>query len=332
MKAKIFYIAGDQDRIFKDLVHLLRNVYENIQVVGYPIDKNIDKNTWDKEVHSYCEQFIRLLRKSILTINDFSIVIKRKTDTENWFYLGYEYNKFESLFLKYLELYNDKLVSIFPSVAILNRMVILPKSISELFAKEKFRDPKFDYLIKPFELQGVKLIDFNYRNPEDIKDHFVDIHHQLKNEIKQYFARYYQQIAVPRPNLGKLFELLDIDRSYYLLNQKEFDTQNINFIIETDSSSLKKDRKSKVRLKIINRCTGIELNTIHLELKGPSECLAEPISKNIVFDETDASCHIEFDIKPITGPYLPIELKFTPAEATQNINFFPIPYILNVET
>jgi|WetSurMetagenome_2_1015567.scaffolds.fasta_scaffold133918_2 hypothetical protein len=331
MKAKVFYIAGDQDKIFKDLAHLLRNVYENIQVVGYPIDKNVGRTTWNKELHANCEEYVRLLRKAVLTINDFSIVLKQRQDPANWFYLGYEYNKSESLFTKYLELYNDKIVSIFPSVAILNRMIILPKGISDLFAKEKFRDAKFDYLFKPFELQGVRLIDFEYKNPEEIKDHFIDIHNQLKNEIKQYFARYNQQVSVPKPDLGRLFELLDIDSSYFLLNKKEFETQNINFDIVTKSSSLRVNSKSKVKLRIENKSHGIKINSVNLELTGPKDCLNAPISKSIVFDKTTHSCEVEFEIKPITSPWLPIELKFTPAEPVQNVNFFPIPHILNVE-
>src|SRR6185503_5860664 len=155
MKALIFYLEG-QDALFQKIRSLLRQeIFKDIQVDPVEIDRKYGHYS-SREMHDRCRTYLRLLRTSLLATGAFEIVAHNDSQT-HWSYFGASAEFGTYCF----ELTHKRMTSLFPAVAIADRIVMLP----EAFTHGTSVHPRsFLWLPQPLEARGVELVDYGIQS------------------------------------------------------------------------------------------------------------------------------------------------------------------------
>jgi hypothetical protein len=338
MKAKIFYIKDDnaQKEIVEDLKEYLRDIlYGNMDIETHAIPANYNYGS-EESAHQAMDTYIRLLRASMLKLNDFHVKIENSSG--NWCYLGGEHSEYSSLYTNNITLKENQVKAMFPALSLMNRMVLLPEGIDELF--NDLHKDNFNFLFKPLDLEGISLIDFE--NRIRVSNMLTHLKNKLELEIAKYCNRYMELKNSPYPDYNVLSKLLNVKERYLtglekiILNQKSNSESLINYIKITPkvlNDSVKYKETSTVRLEF-NKETEIPIDEVYIEIRAPFQTIENNIVKtSMKFSlETSETKIIEFPLTAQAKPFCPIEVRFRFNELVFGNNPipFPIPLIINV--
>lgn len=174
MKAEIFYLEN-QSEIVKKISHLLKEkIYPGLNVVLYQVDNQPE----GKGLNDIAARFQKLMRASI---KPESRPEKRvELTTEVW--KGYDERLYIRIyyFWNYTTSFNgNELVSFFPSVAVHDRMFMIPTEINKLLRSE---GEEVEFLI-PVEMGGAIKID--YEDWSSIQAGVVEVAQHVYDEFRQ---------------------------------------------------------------------------------------------------------------------------------------------------
>lgn len=308
MNAQIFYLPSQRDLIYEVQALLREHLYQNVQVDHFEV---LDSDRYT------ARKYLTLLRASMIKSDDFRIGIE-EADQYVW-YLGYE----EDTNWKSLKLRRSSMSSIFPAIAVMDRMVMLPRGIYDAF------DTTIPFFPKPLDLQGVLLLDFNDRRA--IAEAVRQVGAQIKVDVAKLCKRYTFIKRIIQPDFEELAQLLHIDKGYLARNKTEMFAASVKLTPRIVSGPAQLGRSTLVSLEITNESDDA-LGEVQTQVKAPGGSLKTPVVREYLdFSVGQPPVQkIQFEITPRTSPYCPLEVLFEPNEPSQTYTPFPIPIILDV--
>ena len=317
MKAQLFFLTG-QERLRDEIASLLReHIYRDLQVDLQAIGDNYSKASTDEE-HRVFKSYLYLLKASMVKVGDFKIIV---ADSEgNWVYVYLE-EKSE----QYLRLAQSSLTSVFPAVAIMDRMVLVPQGIHSAFDYSS----EFSFLTKPLDQQGVLLVDF--QDSKAIREGIQKVGVQLKAEIAQLCRQHMFVNKILHPDLDDLARLLKIDKRFLEQYRDQIFVSSVKLIPRIVSGPVLLEKRSRVVLEIHNESEEA-LERVRVQVRAPAGTLMKAsVAEYLDFSVGKANTQkIQFEVFPHARPYCPLEVMFMLDEASQKYVSFPIPVILSV--
>jgi hypothetical protein len=323
MKAQIFGLNSQQE-LCRTIEYLLRdNVFRHIDLQRLTISDNYSRASSTEE-HKACMAYIRLLKACMIKVEDFRIVVS--DDRGNWCYMGGYYGEVGSKAARDLKIFHDSMTSVFPAVAIMGRLVMVPTNIHEAF--EESRD--FPWFLTPLDLRGVALVDFQY--PDLISEGVRQVSGQLKTEVVKLCRRYMLARRILKPDFKHLAKLLEIDELYLGQHQNEMRDPVTRLTPKIVSGPAQLGRKSLVVLEIRDESER-EVERVHVQIRGPYNTLKHPVAETLDFSVAGGRVRrLQFEVFPKASPYCPLEVLFDVDETAQMYGAFPIPMILDVSS
>jgi hypothetical protein len=316
MKAQIFYLAGKQKALSGEIAALLRRiVYGDLTVEELAVPDR-DPEGADEDARWAAQTYVDLLKSSMVKVNDFTISVE---DPEGppW-YMGYEGPT--AVILK-----KESLTSILPAVAVMGRMVMLPKGIQEALDCPT----GFSCFPKPLDVQGVTLVDF--RDAQSRLNAVQQVEAQVSSEIVSLCRRYMFMNKIRQPEFDDgLAEMIGVEKNYLELHRDEILEVSVELEPKVVSGPVRLGQQSRVVLEV-RKPPEKALGQVSVQVTGPSDTMAEPKVCHLDFSAGDADARqIEFDVTAWAHPFCPLEVIFEPSEATDACPPFPIPVILDV--
>ena len=325
MIAKIFSLESQKDSCDEIESLLRRYVFEGIQVQRLSISDDYKEESESLEgIH--CHWYLNLLKASMIKVDDFTIVVE--DGQGNWWYWGSEGYGYGGHLngAKFLKILRDSMSSVFPAVAIMDRMVMVPQGIHEAFDKSR----EFSWFLKPLELGGVLLVDF--QNPESVLDGARQIGMRLKEEIGKLCARHMLARKIPRRDFDDLATLLNVNKKYLEQHQEEIFVSAVKLTPRIVSGPAPLESSSRVILEIQNESKNV-LERVHVRVRAPFGVLKAPVVETLDFHVGEAGTRrIQFEVVPKASPYCPLEVFFALSEMNHVYSPFPIPVILDVSS
>ena len=327
MNAQVFYLKNqEQESLCNEIVFLLKkDVFENesIYIDRCPISENYSKASPSPE-HELCSTYVKLLKASMITMtDDFPIVVS--DNDGNWCYMGGALSgsgKLEGAI--FLQLFHKSMALAFPAVAIMDRMIMLPKGIHEALSGGNFQ-----WLLKPLEVGGAILVDF--RDPVSRGEGARLLGSRLQTEIGKLCRRHMLANKSSRPDFEKLAELLKIDKKYFEQHQNEILASMVMLTPKIVSGSAQLAKSSLVTLDIQNE-SGTVLEGVRVLVRVPGK-LEPVVKKTFNFPaHGEGTQRIEFPVSPKALPFCPLEVRFEISEASQAYVPFSIPLLLEVSS
>ncbi|MBV8818768.1 MAG: hypothetical protein JO022_10465, partial [Acidobacteriaceae bacterium] len=237
MTAQIFCLRS-QKAIARKVESLLRkHVYADIEVDLKEISD--DYNTWsDYKEHEHCRLFLKLFKASMLRVDDFAIVVS--DGRGRWYYMGGRYENEPLL----LELLQSAMPSVFPAVAIMNRMMMMPYAVGDAFEKTRV----FPWFVKPRDLEGLVLTDFQHADSVEDAVRQVDI--QLRADIAKLSKRHALLRKIEAPDFVELGQLLKISTDYLEAHREQLAAPWARLTCEIASAAVRVGVESEVVLRV----------------------------------------------------------------------------------
>jgi hypothetical protein len=335
MKAQIFFLKS-QDDYRKEIEPLLRRyVFEDIGVERLMIGDDYCQASpaWE---HKNCLLYVELLKASMIKVDNFDVVVG--DDRGNWCYMGgghwlgheegYSYSSYlgsaRGWAASYLKLFQNSLNSIFPAIAVMDRMVMVPHGIHEAF--EKSRD--FSWFLKPLDLNGVLLVDFEAA--ESVRESVQQTGLWVKREIAKLCRRHMSARRIRKADFRELGALLSVDEKYLEQQEGNIFAPAIQLTPRIVSGTAQLERTSQVAVEIQN-CSELTLERVRVQVKGPRGVLRAPVVNILDLPAgVLGSRTIQFEVFANAYPYCPLEVLFELNEISETYTTFPIPLILEV--
>lgn len=323
MKAKIFYInSQEQLSICKKIETALKEIlYKSIYIERIQIPSDYFANSSYIE-HNFFEDYQQLLKRAMLKPSDFTIIIEK--DDGGWSYSGYGHSGKNAPFYNFLNINQSYLPRIFPAVAILDRLMLLPYGMNDVFEAHPDR---FKWLLRPYDSQGVLLIDFSDEN--QIFESIKWVTSKTKKEIENYFSRQMLMRRYPQPDFDELSYLLGVETNFLREVESEIKVNLAEISASVTTPPIPVGKTSKVKITINKKSESFE-GSIYMRIKAPSSIMKNSVKKTFYFERGTFNVDIEFDITPNTYPYLPIEILFGGNEMTKDVYPLKIPAIIEV--
>jgi hypothetical protein len=318
MNAQIFCLKS-QKKIAEEIETLLkRHIFEEIRVIRFEISDDYCRNAGRPD-HEYCRLFLKLFKASMIKVDDFAILVA--DGRGRWYYMGGSYK--DEPFL--LELFQHSMSSVFPAVAIMNRMVILPHNVGSAFEKSRV----FPWFVKPRDLEGAVLTDFQH--PDSLAEGVRQIGIQLKTDIAKLCKRHMLVRKIKTPDLTELGLLLDVDPRYLELHRADIVAPGANLTARVVSGPVPVGKPSRVRLEVYYESEN-PLPLVFVTINAPSGTLKSQVGATLSFPAgTTEPRTIEFQVIPKTRPYCPLEVLFGLDDKYPASASFPFPLVLDVE-
>jgi hypothetical protein len=293
---------------------LRQNLYDDIEVLTYPMADS------DRES---AQAYLKLLRASLIKADDFRIAVEESN--KQFWYLGDEP---ASWYRAALKLPREKMSALFPAVAVLDRMVMLPQDFQRAFDSSV----EVSFFPKPLDLQGVLLVDF--KDERAVSEAVRQVGAEIKAEIAKLCRRYMfvNDLTNERPDFYELSVMLKVDQRFLEQDHGEIFRHSVKLTPRIVSGPARLLRKSKVILEIQNESED-EIGGVTIQVRAPSDSLKSAISEYMDFSPGKPSTQkIQFEVTPSALPYCPLEVRFLPNEVNLNLKYtpFPIPAILDV--
>jgi hypothetical protein len=317
MKAHIFSLRSQQ-KIAGEIETLLKeHIFDEISVLRFEISDDYCRNPGAHD-HEHCRLFLKFFKASMIRVDDFAILV---TDGRGrWYYMGGTYQNEPYL----IELFQRSMASVFPAVAVMNRMVILPHDIASAFEKSRV----FPWFVKPRDVEGAVLIDFRHRDGlvEGIRQ--IDI--QLRRDIAKLCKRHMLMRRIKNPDFTDLGLLLEVNPNYLERHRSEIVAPSANVAAKLLSGPVQMGKPSKVRLEISYDYQE-PLPLVFVKVNAPPETLRSPVARAMAFSSGQAEPKtIEFEVIARTKPYCPLEVLFGLDEEYRSSMSFPFPVVLDV--
>jgi hypothetical protein len=321
MKAKIFYL-NQQQNLFGEIARLLKQyVYADIDVLPQNINDMYPDILMNDQELFITQSYANLLMASMVKVDDFKVYVEDRYG--HWWYMGHlgGYVGYEDHVLR---IARDSIASLFPAVALMDRMVLLPQGIYEAFDKSR----RFSYFPKPLDLQGVLLVDF--RDHRAIEEAVRQVGAHLKIEIAKLCRRYMAVNRILQPDFDDLTKILRIDKRFFEQYQSEIYTPPVKLIPKVVSDPVQLAKRSQVVLEIQNE-SEVAVGRVRVQVRAPSGTLTAPVAEYLDFSAGNKQIQtIRFEVIPSMTPYCPLEVLFVPDELGQMYTTFPIPVVLEV--
>lgn len=315
MEAQIFFLKSQQVLCNKITSLLRQYVYEDIQVNRLAVS-NVDPDKWgDVAQQQIARSYLHLLKSTMIKVGDFQIGVEDPNG--DYWYMGYG-GKF------YLKLSRQLMTSVFPAVAVMDRMVMLPQGIHKAFDSPS----GFSFFPRPLDLQGVLLVNFD--DQRAIREGVQQVAAQMKTEVAKLCRQYMSVNTLPQPDFDDLARLLNIDKNYFEQYQDEIFERSVKLTPKIVSGPAQRAQRSQVVLEIQNESDD-ELGIVCVQVKAPSDALPAPVVEYLDFSAgKEQTQKIQFEICPRAPRFCPLAVLFMPSDTLQTYTPFPIPLTLDV--
>jgi hypothetical protein len=316
MKAQIFCLRSQKPAVGKIDSLLRRYIFESIEIERLEIGDDYGKHSSHKE-HDHCRSFLSLFKASMIRVDDFAIAVGDVSG--RWYYMGGIEKPYQ------LELFHTSMKSVFPAVAIMGRMVMMPHKVGDAFEKSRL----FPWFAKPRDLEGVVLADFQH--PDLIEDAIRLVADQLRADITKLCQRHMLFRNSKTPDFKELGQLLDVAPEYLEKHREDIILPSVNLSCSVVSGPIQLDADSEVALEVSYN-SNEPLGRVCLYINAPFDVVENFIREVFEFPGGKyESRQVRFKIKPKTLPYCPLEALFTVDETRGVSAPFPIPLILDVQ-
>jgi hypothetical protein len=328
MKAHVFILQGQKQSLYKEIKLLLEDEFcRSIEIECIEIDPKYGRRSSDA-MHKSCRDYLNFLRASFVVIsNSFEIIIKNDQETD-WYYLGYSYSTPPYGYC--FELKHMQMTSLFPAVAIMERIVMLPE---EFYQNTDVHPRTFLSLPRPLNFSGVELVD--YHDKGTIKHAVSRVAAQFKQEWKNLCHRHMGIHGLFKPNFEELSRLLHVDS--LLLESSSLFSSDVNLKVSVVEGQAVEGTLSHVVLEISNKEEeeggnkkgGRALKNIRIRVRAPSGALASPVSEMCDLLPPEPA-RLELKLTPKTAPICPLEVFIDMGDDPSAIPSFPIPVHVEV--
>jgi hypothetical protein len=315
LRARVFSLKA-QEALRRAIAKSLRTFYPDIE---------IDHRVYDEEHDSrnVGQSYLQLLKASTIGAGAFTLEVENQYGT--WDY--WDYSADIERANHFLRLSHDSKEKIFPAVAILNRMVIVPQGIRD--ALDVPTD--FAYIFKPLDLQGVLSVDFDGRDA--IPNAIARVGAEIRAEIVSLARRQMAMHRIPAPDLEDLSKLLGAHVDFLEELRQEILSPLPRLVVEITSGPARLRKVSRVVLEVRNESEHAA-GLVDVQIRAPWNGMEEPptrYSERLDFSPGNDHHHsIEIDVVPRTTPYCPLEVLFLFEETMDSVTF-PLPLILDVQ-
>lgn len=313
MKAQIFSLKR-QASLRRDIEDLLQeNLYRKIEVKN----RIVDKKDWDRRAGlKIGRAYFRLLAASMVRVDDFSLEVENSLG--RWGYWGYTGERGEY----FVRLGDQMRAKVFPSVAIMDRMVMVPDGIHEAFDVPT----GFSYLFRPLDLHGVLLVDFDDRKA--IQDAVVKVADQLAREFVTIGRRHMYVRDIRTPDLADLSKLLHVAEDYLGRLEAEIIRPVPRLDLAVTGEPVRLDEWCPVTLEVRN-ASDHPLGAVRAQVRGPRNTMQGPMAQYLDFSGDAGDRTLRFEVRAQAAPFCPLEVMFLSDDIAQGFTF-PIPLILDV--
>jgi hypothetical protein len=298
LSADVFYLEG-QSGLCEVIAKYLRSSFGGeINISHHEIDPQCALEN-AKEQAKLAAKYVKFLKTSAFSTTDFDIVVRRDDDTA-WYYFGSsgETGQGEGT---YLALPQAGLSALFPAVAMLGRMVLLPEVIRSGLDKH----PRtFDWCPRPLEACGVLLVDFTDEGA--VEGAIVSVASRLKRELKRicHFHTMTHPFGIKQPDFHALGTLLHVHVPFLKALDLEMPVEQLpKLTLKTRSVVLKEPSELVFELANVSSKT---LQHVRVRLKAPGRSLDGALSEFRDLAPEDVAL-LTFRVIPAATPYLPLE-------------------------
>jgi hypothetical protein len=302
MKAKIFLLKQTQDPLYEKLKRLLRDTFKEIDVRDIRIDEGYNEHS--HECHEHARDYLHLLRESaippvfdIKVTNDFR---------DQWCYMG---DGRATTTNKLLSILQGQLKYIFPAVAVMGRMILVPQAMNTILQSNS--DLRIQ--LKPCGSTGSPFANFD--NDDEIRSMIQEAAKKLKLEVAQFCATQMLMRRLARPDFTDVVKQLEVSDAYL----KHYEHDLISPLARSDlkilGAPVPAGRSSRVVLEMSND-SDVTLRGIRVEIRGPSSSMRAPATRHLDLSPHQKSL-IEFEIKPATYPFCPLEISLAVDEVIE---------------
>jgi hypothetical protein len=311
MNAQVFHLdTNNQEQLSKSTTKLLETSLPGIKVHSVVISKKYSKHSTDKE-HEDAESYLRLLKASMITVADadFDVVVTGDSPI-SWCYMGRSHAQDKSGVVYALTVRHEDMARLFPAVAIMDRMVLVPKAMdsSDLHTDTS----RFPWLFRPFDLRGVLLVDFE--DNASLRPAIQEAVARVKAEIARFCCRQMLTREISQPDFNELSRLLSVSEEFLERHSSEFILPAAQLRPVIVSAPATAERPSRVTIEIQNGLD-IGLQGVLVEIRAPSRALENAVkraSANSIRWALDLPAKggksIDFEIRPATCPCCPLEV------------------------
>ena len=320
MNAQIFYLKSQVTTDRKIATLLRKHVFQGMTVDELEISDNYKAKSNEKEDERF-RRFLRLFKASMHwvddRVHDFDIVIT--DDSGKWGYAGGKALQHQDERYQ-LELFRASMGKVFPAVAIMDRMVMMPREVDDAFEKSRS---------VVWFLGGVVLADF--QNSDSIDDSIRQVGNQLKTHIAKLCRSHMLARKIMMPDFEELWQLLRVAPEYLETLRGELTAPSAKLSCSIVSGAAKKGINSEVALEVSYDLEE-PLGRVFLDVRAPCGVIEKPIKETFVFPGGKTEPRpIRFKVKPNTSPFCPLEAQFTVDDTLWIAAPFPIPLILDVQ-
>jgi hypothetical protein len=258
------------------------------------------------------KSYLEMMRASTVKVGDFTV--EAAYEDGSW---GYYWDREEEHLLR---LPHELMTKVFPAVAVMNRMVIVPREIHKAFDAPT----DFAYMFKPLEAYGVVLADFDKR--DTIRRALVRVATQVRAEIVSLCRRHMSLQGTRSPDLEELARLLDVDEDFLEELKQDVIRPFPRLEAQVISGPVRLKKSSRVKLAVRYESVNAP-GTVRVQIRPPA---VKPVVHYLDFSAGQTTDQmIEFDVVPKTAPYCPLEVLFYLEDAADD-TVPPIALILDV--
>jgi hypothetical protein len=317
MKTRIFILEG-QIALAKSISSMFRDeIHRDIDVEYVEIDPKYNRDS-DLQMHYQCRDYIRLLRTSFIVSNLFDIVVKNDWETQ-WCYFGLGY---AGDFGGYcFELKHMQMTALFPAVAIMDRIVMLPE---EFHTRLSAHPRTFLSMARPLELGGIELVE--YQAAGALKQAVQRVAAQLRREWRGLCHRQMAIRQLFKPDFEELSRLLKVD--FGILESNKLFSPDISLGASVVAGKAIEGTLSHITLELRNSGDRA-LRNVHVRVKAPIGTLVSPFSKMVDLLPPQAAS-IEIELTPSIAPCCPLEVFVDYEDEPLDMQSVQIPVLVDV--
>jgi hypothetical protein len=314
VKAQVFTLSA-QEALRLAIAKSLRSIYDDVE---------IQHHIYENDPRRIGQKYLDMLRASAIGVGTFTVEVEDQFGYwRYWDYLVSDVERADH----FLRLPHEAKERIFPGVAIINRMVIVPQGMRDALDVPS----DFVYLLKPLDLQGVLTVDFAAKNA--VSDAVTRVGAEVRREIVSLARRQMATHRIPSPDFEYLSILLDVHIRFLRDLRDEIQTPSPRLTVEIASGPALLNRISPVEIEVANESKH-PAGFVDIQVRAPFNGVYEPPTRytdRLDFSSSATNRHtMAIEILPRTTPYCPLEVLFVFEESVDAITF-PIPLIVDVD-
>jgi hypothetical protein len=316
VSAQIFVLEGQEERYRELGLVVRREVFggENV-VIGHRAVGESYRGRRGGPGARAVDDYFRLLRAAMLSTADFTVLVE---DGEgNWSY-GYEEGK-----EAFLQLSRKSLPALLPAVAVMGRMVMVPREVYGVLKADNF-----SWMLRPLEVGGVKLVDFG--NADSVRAGAAEVGARLRAEIIALSRRHMLMTGSSEPEFEEIAKLLSLEREFLERHRSAVLESIVRLTPKVAGGPARLGKASRVTLEVFNH-SGEPLRRVRVQVRGPGDAMKAPVVGVLDFPSDPAAPQrLPFEISPKASPYCPLQVLFEISETSEWYAPSSVPLLLDV--